>query len=77
MIALLLDDGEHLFEGIVEGLIRRSRSGEKGFGYDPIFQPDGFHVTFAEMEMDEKNKVSHRARAMAGLIEFLKSIRVD
>jgi XTP/dITP diphosphohydrolase len=75
VIALSLREEEHLFEGIVEGHIRRRKSGEKGFGYDPIFQPEGYQVTFAEMEMHEKNKVSHRARAMAGLIEFLKSVR--
>jgi XTP/dITP diphosphohydrolase len=75
VIALSLREEEHLFEGIVEGHIRRRKSGDKGFGYDPIFQPEGYQVTFAEMEMHEKNKVSHRARAMAGLIEFLKSVR--
>lgn len=73
VISLLLEGEEHLFEGIVEGSIRNERSGKKGFGYDPIFQPDGFAVTFAEMTLEEKNKVSHRARATAKLIAFLKA----
>ena len=73
VIALILGKEEHHFEGIVEGDIRRSKSGDKGFGYDPIFQPEGYQVTFAEMEMKEKNRISHRARAMAGLIDFLRS----
>ncbi len=71
VIALILGGEEHLFEGVVDGFIRRSRAGDKGFGYDPIFQPDGYQVTFAEMDLSEKNKVSHRARATARLIDFL------
>lgn len=73
VISLILDGREHQFEGIVDGRIRHERSGKKGFGYDPIFQPDGFNITFAEMDLAEKNKVSHRARAMAKLISFLKT----
>ena len=62
---------EHLFEGIVEGQIRREQSGVGGFGYDPIFQPDGYAITFAEMTPEQKNTISHRARATAKLAAFL------
>jgi len=63
----------HQFEGIVEGQIIRERRGGEGFGYDPIFQPDGYDKTFAELGMDIKNHISHRARATQKLAEFLKS----
>ncbi len=72
VIALIIDGKEHLFEGRVDGEIVTSRDGDKGFGYDPIFKPTGYDVTFAQMDLDEKNKISHRARAVAKLIEFLK-----
>ena len=62
----------HQFEGIVEGEIIRERRGGEGFGYDPIFQPEGYDKTFAELGMDIKNHISHRARAVAKLCEFLK-----
>lgn len=62
---------EHLFEGIVDGEITRERSGVEGFGYDPIFRPDGYDKTFAELGADIKNQISHRARAVAKLCEFL------
>ncbi|MCR5642280.1 MAG: non-canonical purine NTP diphosphatase [Prevotella sp.] len=61
----------HQFEGIVEGQIIRERRGGEGFGYDPIFQPDGYDQTFAELGLDVKNQISHRARAVAKLCEFL------
>ena len=61
----------HQFEGIVEGEIIRERRGGEGFGYDPIFQPDGYDKTFAELGMDIKNHISHRARAVQKLAEFL------
>ena len=64
---------EHLFEGIVEGEITRERSGAEGFGYDPIFRPDGYDKTFAELGADIKNQISHRARAVAKLYEFLNN----
>ena len=64
---------EHLFEGIVEGEITRYRSGTTGFGYDPIFRPDGYDKTFAELGADIKNQISHRARATAKLCQFLMS----
>ena len=63
---------EHLFEGIVEGEIIRERRGGEGFGYDPIFQPDGYDKTFAELGTDIKNHISHRARATQKLAEFLQ-----
>lgn len=72
VIALILDGQEHLFEGRVDGKILTEQHGEAGFGYDPIFQPEGFQVSFAEMPMDEKNKISHRGRATQELVEFLR-----
>lgn len=65
VIALILDGKEYYFEGEVLGTIRTERSGNKGFGYDPIFQPNGYDITFAEMTEQEKNAISHRARALA------------
>ena len=68
----LIESGErHIFEGIVNGEIIKNRRGESGFGYDPIFMPEGYKETFAEMGNDEKNKISHRARAVAKLCEYL------
>ena len=68
----LIENGEkHLFEGIVNGEIISVRRGGSGFGYDPIFVPEGYTETFAEMGNDEKNKISHRARAVAKLCEYL------
>lgn len=61
----------HLFEGIVEGQIIKERRGGEGFGYDPIFQPDGYEETFAELGMEIKNHISHRARAVKKLADFL------
>ncbi len=63
---------EHLFEGIVEGEITRERSGSEGFGYDPIFRPDGYDQTFAELGAEVKDRISHRARATQKLAEFLR-----
>ena len=71
VIALILDKKEYLFEGIVTGTILREKRGTMGFGYDSIFVPDGKICTFAEMELTEKNTVSHRARAFEKLREFL------
>jgi len=71
VISLLWNGAEHFFEGTVEGTIRHERSGTEGFGYDPIFQPDGYDVTFAEMTLEEKNSISHRAIAVEKLLEFL------
>jgi len=74
VISLLWEGEEHFFEGMVNGTIRNERSGTAGFGYDPIFQPDGYSVTFAEMSLADKNKISHRAIAMAKLLDFLKTV---
>ena len=75
VIALLEKDGEkistHLFEGIVNGQITREKHGHEGFGYDPIFQPDGYDDTFAQLGMDIKNQISHRARAVKKLAKYL------
>jgi len=71
VIALILDGSVRYFEGIVNGKIISERKGVKGFGYDPVFLPDGHEQTFAEMPLDEKNKISHRARAVSKLVEFL------
>jgi len=72
VISLMWNGAEYFFEGTVEGTLRRERTGSDGFGYDPIFQPDGFDITFAEMTLEEKNKLSHRARAVEKLVEFLE-----
>ncbi|HWZ04543.1 MAG TPA: non-canonical purine NTP diphosphatase [Mucilaginibacter sp.] len=74
VISLIWNSEEHFFEGIVEGTIRHQRSGSKGFGYDPVFQPYGYDITFAEMSTEEKNQISHRARAVEQLITFLNMI---
>lgn len=71
VIALIIHGEEHLFEGRVDGTILTAKQGEAGFGYDPIFQPDGYTLSFAEMPMDEKNTISHRGRATQKLCEFL------
>lgn len=71
VIALILDGSEYLFEGTVEGEITRERRGNGGFGYDPVFLAEGYDLTFAEIPLAEKNKISHRARAMRKLLEFL------
>ena len=63
----------HKFEGIVNGEITQEKSGAEGFGYDPIFRPDGYDKTFAELGADIKNQISHRARAVAKLAEFLRA----
>ena len=74
IIALILRGGEkHIFEGICEGTIRRTAAGEGGFGYDPIFEPSGYDKTFAELPMSVKSEISHRGRATAKLIAFLKT----
>jgi len=73
VVALILEGKLHTFEGIVTGRIAKEKTGEKGFGYDPIFIPDGYQISFAEMEAAEKNKISHRGRAIKKLIEFLKN----
>jgi len=71
VIALILEKKEYLFEGIVNGTIISEIKGTGGFGYDPIFVPEGKNLTFAEMGLNEKNTISHRARAFEKLREFL------
>jgi XTP/dITP diphosphohydrolase len=73
VIALILDGKEYQFEGIAEGEITSSPSGEGGFGYDPIFQPLGFDRTFATLSLAEKNEISHRGRAIKELLNFLRA----
>lgn len=72
VICLLLKGKEHFFDGQVKGEMLTSRVGEKGFGYDPIFRPEGFRETFAEMSMEQKNAISHRGQAVQKLVDFLK-----
>lgn len=74
VMALVLDGEEHLFEGVCPGRIARAPKGDAGFGYDPVFIPDGSELTFAEMDMADKNRFSHRKKALDKLISFLKSI---
>ncbi len=74
VIALIVNGVEHTFEGIAEGCIRHERSGNGGFGYDPIFEPEGFDITFAEMGAAEKNAISHRGKAIRRLIRFLQGV---
>jgi XTP/dITP diphosphohydrolase len=71
IISLILDGKEYFFEGICNGIIVSERKGKNGFGYDPVFVPDGSDKAFAEMDMAEKNKFSHRKKAMEKLIHFL------
>ena len=72
VVALILNGEVHTFTGIVKGKIGKEKTGKKGFGYDPIFMPDGYSISFAEMEAKEKNTISHRGRAIKKLIVFLK-----
>lgn len=74
VIALIINGKTTVFEGIVKGKISESKSGGDGFGYDPIFIPDGFSKSFAEMSIDEKNTISHRAIAFQKMIRFLDTI---
>lgn len=71
VIALVLNNKEYTFEGICNGNIISEKRGEEGFGYDPVFQPEGYSTTFAEMSLREKSEISHRGRATRKLVEFL------
>lgn len=71
VITLIDTQGRHQFEGVLKGAILATRKGNGGFGYDPVFQPEGFSKTLAEMSMEEKNKISHRGLAVKKFIEFL------
>lgn len=72
VISLIWLGEEYKFEGIVNGLIRTEKTGALGFGYDPIFEPEGYHITFAEMDVAEKNNISHRGMAVKKLVSFLQ-----
>jgi len=74
IIALNINDQQHLFEGIVKGEITNEKSGNQGFGYDPIFQPQGLSITFAEMSLEQKSEISHRGIAVQKLIKFLSNL---
>ncbi|MFC0875162.1 non-canonical purine NTP diphosphatase [Saccharicrinis sp. FJH2] len=71
VVALIMHDGEQLFEGVVKGYITSERHGVEGFGYDPVFLPEGKNKTFAEMGLSEKNTISHRAKAVNKLVSYL------
>jgi len=77
IISLIIDGEEKTFEGIVNGKIIKRKKGKDGFGYDPIFLPDDYDLTFAEMSLAEKNIISHRARASKRLVEYLNSFRTQ
>lgn len=72
VIAYIADNQEYFFEGVCKGKILKKEKGTGGFGYDPIFQPEGYNETFAELDAEEKNKISHRGRALEKFLEFLK-----
>lgn len=74
VIAYIVDGKEHFFEGVCKGEILTEEKGSKGFGYDPIFQPEGYQKTFAELDAEEKNKISHRGRALEKFLEFLDKV---
>ena len=73
VIALIIDGSEHVFEGVIHGSITRMAMGTGGFGYDPIFTPQGFDRTFSEMSLVEKNAISHRSKAFQAMVDFLSS----
>ncbi|WP_346855893.1 non-canonical purine NTP diphosphatase [uncultured Draconibacterium sp.] len=77
VISLIINGREKQFEGIVEGAILEEKKGDSGFGYDPIFQPTDFQLSFAEMPLSEKNKISHRGRAVQKLVSYLKSHEIE
>ena len=74
VISLVIDGKEHLFEGEAKGEIIAQKCGIDGFGYDPIFKPEGYDITFAEMSMAEKNKISHRGIAVRKLVDYLATL---
>jgi len=75
VISLIIDGEEKQFEGIVEGKILTEKHGEAGFGYDPIFMPDGYNQSFAEMSAEDKNQISHRGRAVMKLVDYLIDLK--
>lgn len=74
VMALVSEDGEQFFEGICRGIITEVEKGDLGWGYDPIFQPEGFNITFAEMGKEDKNKISHRGLAVQKFADYLKQL---
>jgi XTP/dITP diphosphohydrolase len=77
VISLVIDGREVQFEGIVNGQILEEKRGKTGFGYDPIFQPEESNLSFAEMPLEEKNKISHRGRAVQKLVEYLSQFSAE
>jgi XTP/dITP diphosphohydrolase len=75
VVALLLDGREYFFEGRVEGEILRQKAGNKGFGYDPLFRPEGYELSFAQLEPEQKNRISHRAEAVQKMARFLETYK--
>ena len=73
VITLILNNKTYFFEGEVKGIILEEKNGDKGFGYDPIFKPNGFDVSFAQMSTQQKNEISHRGLAVKKLVEFLQN----
>ena len=73
VIALITPSEKRCFEGIVNGIITHEKRGDKGFGYDPVFQPEGYTQTFAELPLSVKNQISHRAKAVKQFIDYLKN----
>lgn len=74
VVSLHINNELQVFTGICKGLITEDKYGEKGFGYDPIFKPEGFNITFAEMDLSIKNDIGHRGKAISKLVSFLKSM---
>ena len=75
IISLVINHKEYLFEGVINGSISKEKIGKKGFGYDPVFIPEGFEKSFAEMHLEEKNKISHRAIAIKKFAAFLSTLK--
>lgn len=73
VICLIINGEKHFFEGVAEGRIHTEKLGAEGFGYDPLFIPDGYDRSFAQMSLEEKNSLSHRGKAVRKLVDFLKS----
>lgn len=74
VICLMLDGEKHFFRGVLHGKITETPAGTNGFGYDPVFLPDGYDITLAQMSLNDKNKISHRAKAFAALTSFLNKL---